>query len=35
MIKNIFNSFFKTIGRILAYLFIGGLIAYFGGVLLE
>lgn len=33
MIKNILSSFFKTIGRILAYLFIGYLLAYFGGVL--
>lgn len=31
MIKNILNSFFKTIGRILAYLFIAYLL--FGGVL--
>ena len=33
MIKNILNSCFKTIGRILAYLFIGYLLAYVGGVL--
>lgn len=33
MIRDILRSFCKTIGRILAYLFIGYLLAYIGGVL--
>lgn len=32
MINDIFRSFFRTIGRILAYIFIGGIIAYFGSI---
>ena len=28
MIKSVFTSFFRTIGRILAYLVVGGLIAF-------
>lgn len=32
MINDIFRSFFRTLGRILAYIFIGGVIAYFASV---
>ena len=31
MFKDVFRSFLRTLGRILCYLFVGGLIAYFLG----
>lgn len=32
MIRDVFKSFFRTIGRILAYLIVGGILVYLFGV---